>query len=93
METLIIYRADDYHNAIGNLVGFFPTLREALQEVEYTNDLDEADWYESFPHSCITVFNVDSKFKGKLDFDNHEQMLSNEVWGSANILDELYYYE
>ena len=92
MKTLTIYRADDYNDAIGNLVGFFPTLEEALQAVEFTNEEADEDSQGSFPHSKITVFKVDSKFEGELDFNNREQMLSEEVWGNGDILTDLYYY-
>ena len=88
MTNVIIYRADDYTNSIGNLVGFYEDIEDAKQNLECREPSPSCHQY---PHSQITAFKVDSKLAEALDLKDNERMLEEDVWGSGEIVSNYYY--
>ena len=86
MKT-IIYRADDYENDFGNLVGFFGSMEKAKQEIEYSNPVRLG--YGNF--SQITAFEIEYDKVKDVDISNNKLMLSDEIWGSGEITDTFYF--
>ena len=87
MKTTKIYRADDYTNNMGNLIGFFTSKEEAESEIEFSNPTNVNDG----TFSQITEFEVNSnKLEGVYISDN-EIMLSEEIWGDGKIINDYYY--
>jgi len=87
MKTTKIYRADDYTNNMGDLIGFFTSKEEAESEIEFSNPTNVNDG----TFSQITEFEVNSnKLEGVYISDN-EIMLSEEIWGDGKIINDYYY--
>ena len=87
MKTTKIYRADDYTNNMGDLIGFFTSKEEAESEIEFSNPANVNDG----TFSQITEFEVNSnKLEGVYISDN-EIMLSEEIWGDGKIINDYYY--
>lgn len=83
------FRADDYFQNSGNIVGFFTTKAEAESELIHK---------ERQPGPCegdfsqITEFVVPKERVKGVDPEETQLMLSQEIWGDATII-ETYYYK
>ena len=87
MKTTKIYRADDYTNNMGNLIGFFASKEEAESEIEFSNPANVSDG----TFSQITEFKIDSNKLEGVDISDNEIMLSKEIWGDGKIINDYYY--
>jgi hypothetical protein len=87
MENTKIYRADDYTNNMGDLIGFFSSKEEAESEIEFSNPANVGDG----TFSQITEFEVEgSKLEG-VELSDNEAVLSEKIWGSGIIINNYYY--
>jgi len=87
MRTTTIYRADNYFNNMGNLLGFFESIESAKNELEFSNEAKVADG----TFSQITEFTVlTSEFKkGKIK----DSEFMAKLWGVGEIVNEYYFTE
>lgn len=87
MEKVKVYRADDFHNSIGNIIGFFASKEEAESEIEFSEPTNVGDG--SF--SQITEFEIpESKLEG-VELSDTERMLEEDIWGLGEIINDFYY--
>ena len=87
MTTTKIYRADDYYNNMGDLLGFFSTKEDAESELEFSNPTKIGDG----TFSQITEFEVESSKLESVEISDNETMLSEEIWGNSHIINDYYY--
>lgn len=87
MKNVKVYRADDYNNNMGNIIGFFASKEEAEIELEFSESTNVGDG----TFSQITEFEIpESKLKGVCLSDT-ERMLEEDIWGSGEIINDYYY--
>jgi len=87
MKNVKGYRADDYYNNMGNIIGFYESKEEAERELEFSEPTNVADG--SF--SEITEFEIpESKLEG-VDFSDTQRMLEEDICGSGEIINDYYY--
>ena len=87
MDNTKIYRADDYMNNFGDLIGFFLTKEEAESEIVFSNPTNVGNG----TFSQITEFEVESSKLEGIDINDNEAMLSGEIWGAGEIINNYYY--
>lgn len=84
-----LYRVDDYHKNVGDLVGFFDTIEDSEGNTVYTNKTDHIPETGNF--SQITEFDVDADLIKNLNLENTQQILDKEIWSNGVVIDEYYY--
>lgn len=86
MTTTTLFRADDYTNNIGDFLGFFTTLEDAKSELEFSNEVDNA---QDGTFSQITEFTVLSSEFEKADEYNKGEMM--KLWGEGEIVKDYFF--
>lgn len=87
MKNVKVYRADDYCNNMGNIIGFFASKEEAESELEFSNPTNVG--VGTF--SQITEFEIPETILEGVEFSDTERMLEEEIWGSGDIINDYYY--
>ena len=85
MKTTTIYRADDYTNNMGDLLGFFENLEDAKNELEFSNETKIGDG----TFSQITEFTVLTSEFEKGNIEDRDFMM--EIWGEGEIVKDYYF--
>lgn len=85
MKFTTIYRADEYYQNFGNLLGFFNDLEDAKSEIEFSNEVKNADG----TFSRITEFTVLTSELEKGDIEDTEFMM--ELWSEGKIVTDYYF--
>lgn len=87
MKNVKVYRADDYYNNMGDIIGFFASKEEAESELEFSEPTNVGDG----TFSQITEFEIpESKLKN-VELSDTERMLEEDIWGSGEIINDYYY--
>lgn len=87
MKNVKVYRADDYYNNMGDIIGFFQSKEEAEIWLEFTEPTNVGDGN----FSQITEFEIpESKLEG-VELSDTERMLKEDIWGSGEIVNDYYY--
>jgi hypothetical protein len=84
-NKVTIYRADDYFQNMGNIVGFYPSLDDALEEI--ANKIPSRPIEGNF--SQVTSFEMDASQLMWLDYD--PAVILETVWPDVEIIETLYY--
>ena len=86
-NTITIYRADDYYNNGGTIVGFFYEKEDAESLIDCRNPVPQAEGN----FSLITEFIVEESRMKNVDINDNKTMLSQEIWGDGIIIADYYY--
>lgn len=87
MANVKVYRADDYFDNMGSIIGFFPSKEEAEKELEFSEPTYEYDGN----FSQITEFEIPESKLESIDLSDTGRMLEEDVWGSGEIINDYYY--
>lgn len=87
MKKIRIYRADQYTDNMGDLIGFFLSKQEAESNIEFTVQSEVGDG----TFSQITEFEVESERLNGIDIKDNNTML--DIWGDGEIGSEFYYVD
>jgi len=82
---ITLYRADDYQNNMGELLGFFDNIEDAKSELEFNQPAKSANG----TFSQITEFEVLTLNFDKGEISDRDFMLN--LWGEGEIVNDYYF--
>lgn len=85
-----VFRVDNYDNGFsGNFVGFYLSKDDAESNCEFNNFHGTNQPEGDNPFSQITEFEVSDNLK--FDINDTKEMMSDEIWGEGEIIEDYYY--